>query len=311
MSKKLLILTPDGVGSTLLQRAICVFGNIEDKWINTHELTNGLSYSIDGILYKDNSHGYSQSLSDIILLLEKNNNNIIVRLAHYHLIARKDSLEELNKFYTYLNNNFIIISCHRKNILEYAMSWAIRDLKSTLNVYSFKEKFKIHPTNDKFNLDTSFIIKKLNDYQNYIFWINDNFNNIINFYYEDICDIDRFITDIIECNPDSFVNKFKMKISDYCLLSGKNKEELKLYEKKFKLISLLHINIFAQNLVDKKFMPSVIPLKMNSFNNKVNKCLNFIDVLETYNNWTKTTNNYKELSLNNIDEFLKNDYYSI
>ena len=231
MSKKLLILTPDGVGSTLLQRAICVFGNIEDKWINTHELTNGLSYSIDGILYKDNSHGYSQSLSDIILLLEKNNNNIIVRLAHYHLIARKDSLEELNKFYTYLNNNFIIISCHRKNILEYAMSWAIRDLKSTLNVYSFEEKFKIHPTNDKFNLDTSFIIKKLNDYQNYIFWINDNFNNIINFYYEDICDIDRFITDIIECNPDSFVNKFKMKISDYCLLSGKNKEELKLYEK--------------------------------------------------------------------------------
>ena len=74
---------------------------------------------------------------------------------------------------------------------------------------------------------------------------------------------------------------------------------------------MLHINIFAQNLVDKKFMPSVIPLKMNSFNNKVNKCLNFIDVLETYNNWTKTTNNYKELSLNNIDEFLKNDYYSI
>ena len=92
MSKKLLILTPDGVGSTLLQRAICVFGNIEDKWINTHELTNGLSYSIDGILYKDNSHGYSQSLSDIILLLEKNNNNIIVRLAHYHLIARKDKV---------------------------------------------------------------------------------------------------------------------------------------------------------------------------------------------------------------------------
>ena len=44
---------------------------------------------------------------------------------------------------------------------------------------------------------------------------------------------------------------------------------------------MLHINIFAQNLVDKKFMPSVIPLKMNSFNNKVNKCLTLLFVLES------------------------------
>jgi len=309
MSKKLLILTPDGVGSTLLQRAMCIFGNINEKWINPHELTNGLIYDSD-LLCKDYSLGYTQSLVEIVDLLERNNNNLIVRLAHYHLINRKDLENELKYFYQYLNNNFIIISCHRKNILEYAMSWAIRDLKNTLNVYSFQEKFVVHPETDRFTLDIEFIDKKLNDYQNYIFWLNDNFKHVVNFYYEDINTIDSFISSILEYEPTTFSNKFNIKISDYCLLSSKNKQELKSY-KKTTLMSLVAIKIFSQNLVNKKFMINGMPLKMNNFNNKISKCLNFNEVLQTYNIWASNTNNYNFLSLDDIKKFKNDDYFNI
>ena len=201
--KRILILTPDGVGSTLLQRSMCIFGNIHNFYINPHELTNGITFDGD-LLVKKYSLNYSQSLTDIINLLEQNKNNIIVRLAHYHLLRRNDSLQELNNFYNYLNNNFIIVSCHRKNILEYAMSWAIRNIKNTKNVYSFKEKYMIHPTNDKFELDCNFIVDKCNQYQNYIYWVNDNFKTHSKFYYEDIEHIDAFISDILECEQELF-----------------------------------------------------------------------------------------------------------
>ena len=83
-----LVLTPDGVGSTYLQRALTFYLNASgDDYYNTHELLNGLELDSNGNLYKL-MKGYSQSLSEICELLKSNQAKIISRLAQYHVENR-------------------------------------------------------------------------------------------------------------------------------------------------------------------------------------------------------------------------------
>ena len=73
-----LVLTPDGVGSTYLQRALTVYLNASGAvYYNTHELLNGLMLDHYGNLHK-RMKGYSQPLSEICELLEINKAKIIL-----------------------------------------------------------------------------------------------------------------------------------------------------------------------------------------------------------------------------------------
>ena len=110
----ILILTPDRVGSTLLQRLVTVYANInqpEKLTVNLHELTNGLAiyhndfYGIEMLGKKENTWGYHQTLSEIVNLLENSKTDITSRLAYYHLKNRQDSIQDRLSFYEYLNNS--------------------------------------------------------------------------------------------------------------------------------------------------------------------------------------------------------------
>ena len=69
-SMNYLILTPDGVGSTILQRLITMALYLEKHdVINTHELTNGIELK-NGIAVKNFELGYSQSLKEITDILK-------------------------------------------------------------------------------------------------------------------------------------------------------------------------------------------------------------------------------------------------
>ena len=92
----ILILTPDAVGSTLLQRLITIymqFYEFDRPVINLHELTNGLEkyYSNDfsqEIVSKRqvSAWGYYQTLEDVVNLLSSVDHYKVSRLAHYHLV---------------------------------------------------------------------------------------------------------------------------------------------------------------------------------------------------------------------------------
>ena len=105
-----LILTPDAVGSTLLQRLITIymqFQQYNQPIINLHELTNGLSkyYSPDfnrEIVGKPDqtTWGYYQTLEEIVNLLkplDKNqsvkDDNIIALLQFHQLIDELKSVK--------------------------------------------------------------------------------------------------------------------------------------------------------------------------------------------------------------------------
>ena len=180
----IIILTPDRVGSTLLQRLITVFANINENYnpltINLHELTNGLTcydhptFKQSVLGKKSEGWGYHQTLQTVAGLLDNCGHQVVSRLAHYHIKNRKDSAADQLAFYQYLNDNFFIIAARRSNLLEHAMSWCIAVEAKKLNVYSFEEKYKIYNNivENPITVQSEMMEKYLNQYREYMDWVD-------------------------------------------------------------------------------------------------------------------------------------------
>ena len=201
-----LILTPDRVGSTLLQRLTTIYmlrKGFDKPVINLHELTNGLIKYYNHTLGREvlgkpqgTDWGYFQKLPEIKDLLQDADHYKTSRLAHYHIVNRKDSIEDQIKFYEYLNNNFYIISCRRDNLFEHALSWMIHAHSKKLNVYSIEEKINSFANiyNNGIAANKESLRNYLDKYKNYIEWTNQYFNVQSYFNYDtDIVDIEKYI----------------------------------------------------------------------------------------------------------------------
>ena len=301
-----LILTPDGVGSTILQRIITLslYLNEEDV-INCHELTNGIILKNNRI-YKDFSLGYSQTLEDIVDLLEHSSSLLVSRLAKYHLDARKDDLNSKKKFYNYLKNfNNKILVCRRKNIFEYAMSWSIREKSKVLNVYQKKHRDAVRMVN---SVDSSFFLKKCQEYVKYVEWVEENFKDykcdVV--YYEDFAadpdgevkrlfDIDNIFKNIFgEKLGEIFQKEYLISNRRISLESRSNfmalikyKKTMMMLEKQFILPSNIAAPIKNTSLEDKKRMINNFDQCQELFYNFARK-YNWIDTsIVNYDFWNK------------------------
>ena len=217
-----IILTPDRVVSTLLQRLITIYmaGHTYDKpVINLHELTNGLqkyyspTYNRE-ILGKPqlDKWGYYQSLEEIVNLLDGADHYKTARLAQYHLITREDSLPDQVRFYNYINENFFVISGRRENLFEHGISWCIAAKSKKLNVYTHAEKIDSFYDMYKngITVDPHALTYHLNRYKNYLKWVDDHFNVSSYFNYEtDLKNIENYIL-----NLDIFPNQEKKSWND-------------------------------------------------------------------------------------------------
>lgn len=193
-----LILTPDAVGSTLLQRLITIymqFHQYNKPVINLHELTNGLikyhnsTLGIE-VLGKPGENtgnwGYHQSLQEIVELLDSADHYKTSRLAQYHIKSRQDPMSDQIPFYQYLNENFYVISCRRHNVFEHALSWALNKVTKKLNVYSTDEKIQhfFDLYKNGIILDPTSLIQTLETYKSYLEWCENHFNVASYFYYD-------------------------------------------------------------------------------------------------------------------------------
>ena len=183
-----LILTPDRVGSTLLQRVLTVYMQLhrfDQPVINLHELTNGLiryyspTFSQE-VLGKPNGPdwGYWQSLPEIVELLSTTKQYKTGRLAHYHIKGRQDSQQHQLELYQYLNDNFFIISARRQNLLEHALSWCIYTHSKKLNVFSHEQKIHVFLNlyKGKITVDPMIMTRYLNNYRDYLSWCDLHFS---------------------------------------------------------------------------------------------------------------------------------------
>ena len=201
-----LILTPDAVGSTLLQRMLTIymqFHNFGRPVINLHELTNGLAryYSPEFNQELVSKHalekwGYHQSLEQVTEMLSSVDHYKTSRLAHYHLVRRGDSVAEQIPFYNYLNRNFFIIACRRENVFEHAVSMTLSTVTKKLNVYDVYEKIDTFYDLYKsgINLNTAVFERQLTAYKNYMAWSEQYFDIGAYFHYEkDIPRLEQYI----------------------------------------------------------------------------------------------------------------------
>ena len=144
-----LILTPDGVGSTYLQRSLTVFLNSAGlDYTNTHEIAAGLELynnNIVKIVHKvprgpDYKYiRYGQPLERVIQLLENNTGSSLVsRLAHYVMKERAVMAGKkaggTKEWYPFLNRHYQKIFYCTRDPFEYALSWGIRDTNKIRNV---------------------------------------------------------------------------------------------------------------------------------------------------------------------------------
>ena len=204
-----LILTPDAVGSTLLQRMLTIymqFHKFDQPTINLHELTNGLAkyyspeFNTELVGKKTvENWGYFQTLQQVVELLSSVDHYKTSRLAHYHIRNRGDGIEQQVPFYKYLNENFYIIACRRANVFEHALSMTLNKITKKLNVYDAYEKidtfYEMYQSG--VILDPAVFVGQLNAYKLYVQWSEQHFDIGSYFNYEqDIPRLEQYILNL-------------------------------------------------------------------------------------------------------------------
>ena len=294
-----LVLTPDGVGSTYLQRALTVYLQCADlDYWNTHELLNGLS-SQDGNLYKDWTHNYSQSLIEICNLLLVTGNFLVSRIARYHITSRlKEHDEDYSILYKECNRKFNNILFCERDPFEYALSWSIRSKSGKFNVYSVTERIDTHGVGVKEPIDLNFFQSKLDEYAEYEYWAEDNFNITKKINYDDLHNnVDQLMQHITGLTH-SVEDRFGISLQDYSryryLLSMyKQTEDTQYFFNGIDVIDeMCNLHSMIEQLHYTLRLPGTIPIKMNTMANKRSRVTNFDQAVETYNNWALKGNRH-------------------
>ncbi len=300
-----LILTPDGVGSTYLQRALTVYlHSAELDYWNTHELLNGLESS-QGNLYKNFNLGYSQSVTEICKLLESTSNSLVSRIAQYHITRRlRKNKEDYQQLYDVCNKKFNKIFYCVRDPFEYALSWSIRYNTNTLNVYTVKERISVHNEDIKQTLDLVYFNRKLEQYSAYEYWAEDNFDITRAVNYDDNHhNVDSMMKELTGLDHD-VQDRFGISLQDYSTVRYMTSMYMQTKDKKYlfnkdKTLGALKLKQFIQRLVPDK-LPNEIPVKMNTMQDKQKRVVNFDEAIEVYNKWTTTTNSHMPISQEDI-----------
>jgi len=191
----IIVLTPDRVGSTLLQKFLTMTMqnyNYGKPVINLHEITNGLvsyhSKTFDQtVLGKPSKElwGYHQTLEEVVTLLSSADHYKVSRLAQYHILNRKDSLQDQLSLYKYINDNFYIISARRENLFEHALSWCVVAFTKHLNIYTHEDKIDVFKNlyKKQITIDQEVFKNYLDKYLIYLKWVDDHFmiNSVFNY----------------------------------------------------------------------------------------------------------------------------------
>lgn len=289
-----LILTPDGVGSTILQRILTMNLYLENvKVKNTHELLNGLSI-VDGVAEKKWDPNYGQSLEEIKKILNESSpsTTLVSRMAKYHIDIRKDNNKDQKMFYDFLNQKYdYMIMCERKNIFEYAMSWSIRIKSGVLNVYNKEDRDKVLSVD---SVDEEQFLKKCKEYVDYTYWVEENFPKVNKVTYEDMLTNSDDVLYKISGYKDSFVKNFGSTMKDifkheYDAFNYITKDQEQTALTKDQIKSLTKYRLLAKKLINEKIIVSM-PLKNTTLKDKQAQIKNFNSCLDMFYTFAKNHN---------------------
>lgn len=190
-----LVLTPDRVGSSFLQRLITVYMTAHEydrPVINIHDLIHPSLIKYHSPIFNQEVIGCSQelgkhrSLPEIVELLKSTDHYKVCRLDQFHLRQRQDSIADQVALYNYLHDNYFIISARRDNMFEYGLSWCIVREAHWMNAASHKEKLDNYKKlyRNKITIDPQMLLHHIYQYQDYIKWVDDSFKVNSYFHYD-------------------------------------------------------------------------------------------------------------------------------
>jgi len=274
-----LILTPGRTASSLLQRLITISmlqNNYDKRIVNIHDLLYGLDENLKFLSDPDHQN-FSQSLNDIIKILENNDCYKVGRIAFKGFQKRNDAETEREKLYDYINDNFYIIRSLRNNILEFALSWIIVKYTKKRNMYSVSERDEIFSLlrQKKIKVEKEELTSLFDLYQDYIQWSDKNFNIQSEYVYNNsIKSLEPFVQSLPFTSDKSWEELFGISFENWneCH-NGLSNENLDLYKRVHDLIS---------SYVQQNILPSHLSIKLN---HKLLLIENFSDCLMWYNNW--------------------------
>lgn len=289
-----LILTPDGVGSTILQRLVTMALYLEKvPVVNTHELTNGLVLK-NHIVKKDFALGYTQTIDRIIDILNQSAKDVRVvsRVAKYHLDTRKDSPSDQEKFFSFINNFYQNkVMCVRENIFEYAMSWSIRKESRVLNVYTRHDRKAVMEVSE---VDESYFQKKCQDYVDYKNWIERYFPDVVKVSYEKLMTDSDVVIEQLTGYVNTFKNKFDMSLSSILISEYKFSNSLTQNNTQHTLTREEQRSLFLYKTTSNSMIKQEIivsnPIKNTTLQDKKNQIRNFDRCLHKFYSFAKNYN---------------------
>ena len=284
----ILIVTSDGVGSSIIQRFIAINLYLNDqKPLLTHEMLNGGLVQNNGIVQKDWNINFTRSLSDTVSFIKKygQKRSIVARHSKHVYYQRNDSARDREIFDKFLQEYFDRkVICMRRNVFDQALSQAIRTqiikTQGTDNALIFNAEQKKQVLSNRY-VDEDVFVRKLEEYTRRIDWAKQKFPDAIEVYYEDaLTQTDKMLADVTGYR-DSFKQKFgtdyqticKMEYDAMLLQAGVNVKK----PSKDTITAIQNYRAFNKKLIDEGVISNPIPVKNTTLTDKKNLIKNFDD----------------------------------
>ena len=263
--KKILILTPDSIGSTFFQRSITLYLNMHGiPTKNYHELAN-----------------MGTSIENLVKTLTTNIYSTVARVSPYRSEEYKSHTGSYLKFCNiFFNDIYVINRCSFESALSYSYRSTI---KSPLNVYS-KKQYLENTISTPCTIPIDKFKSSLQYFEDFYVWVDNYFPIHTKVNYEDIVyNTDKLCADIFKLDTTS-----DLSITEYNKFNF-----LRVRDKDFsnfsqeKMLNYININENIQDLVASGLLgkQNSFPIKKVTLKEKTKNIKNFKELLHTYNNY--------------------------
>ena len=277
--KRILVLTPDGIGSTYFQRSLTVYLNYHGyPTKNYHDLCN-----------------LTTDLRTLIETLSTDKTNIVARCSPYRSIEFGNYTEHYLKFCSYFFTDIYVISrCSFESILSYSNT---HEGTGILNIYS-KEEYNQNKNKKSYSINKLNFIENLKYFEEFYVWVDKYFPDHKTLSYNNlITDPDNTFKKEFNITSDKNLslleyNKFNTKRVRNADLNKYTSEQL---------LKFIDITDYIQYLSKKGFLIAdhTFPIKKVTLKEKVNDISNFNELLEVYNEYP--SNHFEKVNLQQIN----------
>ena len=284
--KRILVITPDAIGSTYFQRSLTVYLNYHGHTtINYHDLCN-----------------LTTDLRDLVQTLSTDKTNIVARCSPYRSLEFGKVTEKYLKFCSYFFTDIYLISrCSFESALSYCNT---HQRTGVLNIYS-KEQYHQNKNKECYSIDKKDFIQSLKYFEDFYIWADKYFPTSKKIKHSDLInDCDTFFKNEFNISSDK-----KLSLKDYNIfntlrirngdLSNYSTDELLHFIDITDYIDFLS----QQNLLVHRHK---FPLKKITLSEKIKDISNFTELLDVYNNYP--SNHFEKVTKKDLIHRKKKEY---